>query len=135
MYIHRSQSDSPDEFDGYSLEARTDISDSESLTRQEYADDADLNKLLARYGALPPSRPLRFGEVNDELGLLEAYNALETAQEAYARAEPEVREKFPSWQSLASALASNQFDRIMGPEWAERFDPKPAQPAAATPAP
>lgn len=77
----------------------------EDKTRPEFAQDSDVNSLLARYGVLPlSSRPATFGEVDTDLDLLAAYNALQRAREAFQRLPRELREHAGDWETFARGL-------------------------------
>lgn len=103
MYHHRSQTD--ENFALVSLETGISFDPEEDRTRQEFADDADVNKLLNKYGALPPMNTVRFGEHDFDVDLLTAYSAISQAESAYSQLPESVRKAFPDWHSLAEALS------------------------------
>lgn len=80
----------------------------DDFTRQEFTQDADVNVILRRYGANLPLRPVQFGEVDTDLDLMGAYASVDAAREAHASLPDNLREAFPTWQSLAEALAQGK---------------------------
>jgi len=106
----RSQSESDADREYYSGLAAThfdpDDPDSRDMARQEFKAEADINVILRRFGVtgqIPSSRPLVFGEANYDLDLQRAMMALETAEQAHANLPPELKERYPTWQSLINA--------------------------------
>lgn len=93
--------------DLYSQMEGVDCSESADRTRQEFRDEADTNKLLARYGVGVPQKPVEFGEqFNTELQ--EALAAINTARQTYRDLTPEQRREYPTWQRLLNALESGK---------------------------
>lgn len=100
--LHRSL-DSID-FDQASLDAGLSCPACEDKTRSEFAQDSDVNSILARYGVLPQGRPLAFGEVDTDLDLLSAYSRLQEARQAFERLPKELREHAGDWATFAAGL-------------------------------
>lgn len=106
----RSQAD---HFDQDSLVAVVDCSNDEPITRQEFKDDSDINSLLSRYGALPPSsRPAVFQDIDYTQDLLSSYEALSRAETLFEGLSPQVQQFFGSWANLAQALADGTANEL-----------------------
>lgn len=101
----RSQTDLDQDF--FSLSSGLECDPAEDKARPEFAADADVNILLRKYGAVP-QRPLVYGEVNFDLDLLSAYEAVSSAVAGYARLPLSVRERFPDMATLFAAMASGE---------------------------
>lgn len=78
-------------------------------TRQEFKDDSDVNKLLARFGAIPHTgeTPV-FGEYDFDLDLQTAHEHIQQAAEAHNALPASLRAAYPSWMALAAAMASGE---------------------------
>lgn len=100
-----------------SIEGNTD------MARQEFKDDADINKLLARFGINTPTRTNpQFGEVDFTADLQGALSAIADARTAHANLPPEVKKDFPTWQRLLNALERGEIRLVSDKE-------KPVAPA------
>lgn len=82
----------------------------DSLTRQEFKDEADINKLLSRFGIGAPARPLTWGEIDYDTQLQEALHAIAAAREAHANLPAEAIAKYPNWVSLLQAIETGQLE-------------------------
>lgn len=80
----------------------------EDKARQEFKDEADINWLLRKYGALPPVQSFPQGEVDYDLSLLDAKMAMEEARAAY-EAFPRVLREQLSFQGFLAAVANGSF--------------------------
>lgn len=94
---------------GYSDDAAVDLSEP-LLTRQEDADAADVNKLLARFGvgALQADRHPIYTTTDDALTLHEAMNAIYSAERAYNRLPTEVRNRYETVGEFIRAMENGQ---------------------------
>lgn len=82
----------------------------EDLARQEFRDEADINRILLRHGVgLTNNRPLVYGETDFDLNLQDAYAAVDAARAAHGRLDPQLREKYPTWDAMLTGLASGRF--------------------------
>lgn len=104
----RTQTDG--EQDLYSLAAGLDLSEEKVITRQEYKDDADINKLLAKYGVGIPQRLPGYGEADFNIDLQQAFNAIQTAQRVWAEMPADLKDKYPSWQHLLNNIRSGELE-------------------------
>lgn len=105
----RTQVDSLGDF--YSAFTVIDSSTKPDMTRQEYKDETDTNKLLYRYGVgLVPGRaqPTWGQEVDFDLDLQTALGAVADAKRAWGDLPPNLKAAYPSWQQLLNALESGQ---------------------------
>lgn len=119
----RSQSD--DLFGFYSEVTAIDTADWKDMTRQEYKHDADINTILRNFNVLPPMRPIQFGEVDYRIDLQTALDAVKQAKRAHARLPEDVREDYPTWQSLLNGIEAGELD------FKEGDPPTPPTPPAA----
>lgn len=106
--MHPSQRTQSDQRgDAVSLESGISFPPDEDIARQEFADEADINKLLMRFGV--QSRPLVFGEFNQDLDLLTAFELVAQAEEALGKLPREVIERHGGIAGTLAAIANNVF--------------------------
>lgn len=121
-----------------------DFTGDDGMTRQEFAEECDINVLMARYqksGLLPqdPSRRPIYGDFTDMASYQEAQNILIAADEAFAALPAVVRREFENDPArfLEFAEKPENLDRLR--EWglAEPLDPalEPVEPPPAAPGP
>lgn len=83
----------------------------ESLTRQEFADEADLNILLARFG-VGQVRPMEYGkEVDYSVDLQSALGALDAARAAAWSIPEELKDRYRNWQDVLNAAETGQYQQ------------------------
>lgn len=105
----RKQTD--DNGDEWSIATAT-INEEPSLTRGEFKDDADINRLLARFGVNQQVRQdPRFTEVDYNLDLQQAYAALDAASRAQLQVPEELRSKYPDWLTILNGAESGEYQR------------------------
>lgn len=92
-----------------SLETAIDCSTMPDLARQEFKDETDVNKVLARYGVNTPLRQPEYSTVDYDMDLQQALAAIETAQEALRKLPPQLRQKYPTWETLLAGLYQGTF--------------------------
>lgn len=80
----------------------------EDRARQEFKNEADINWLLRKYGALPPVQSFPQGEVDFDLSLLDAKMAIADARSAY-EAFPRVLRENLSFAGFLEAVANGSF--------------------------
>lgn len=104
----RTQVDEEQDF--YSLAAGIHFTGPESrdVARQEFKEEADVNQILARYGVNAPQRQAVFGETDFTLDLQQAFGAIDAAKSAHHKLPPNLKEKYPTWQSVLNAIESGQ---------------------------
>ena len=102
-------------FDDVSVVNGLFCSEEEDMTRQEFRDEADVNKLMMRHGLVP--RPVQYGEWDFDQDLTSSVQTRQAVSEAYAVLPQEVRAKFPDMGSVWAAIASGALK--IGPEGVE----------------
>lgn len=95
----------------YSRRGALDCSDSTDVARQEFKSEADVNVLLQKYGVGIPQKQVAFGDTNFDIDLQEALAAVQAAKRAYRQLPPELRQRYPSWQTLLNNLASGRITK------------------------
>lgn len=79
------------------------------MARQEFAQEADLNYMLSRFGITPERNAPTYGEWDDTLDLQSALTSVAEARMAFAGLPPELREKFGSMEELMRAYNNGSF--------------------------
>lgn len=107
---HRTQIDGKQ--DTVSAAAGLDYSKEPTKVREEFADEQDVNNILARLGHQGPEalnqRNGIYGEVNWDLDLQAATIAAQEARDAYHRLPKELKELYPDMASLLNAVEADQ---------------------------
>lgn len=80
------------------------MAESKDTARQEYGDEANINKLLARFGVHTPVGKVTFGEVDYSVNLQDAFQAIADAKEAHRRLPADLKTDYPTWQALLNAI-------------------------------
>lgn len=94
--------------DEYSERARIDFTGTDSLVRPEFADDADINKLLRRYGIDQQLRPVTYGkEYDDTIDLQMAFAAIKAAEGI--EIPEELRTKYNHWSKVLEGAESGEY--------------------------
>lgn len=92
--------------DEFSRRTRKSFIGTVDLARQEFKDEQDINKMLARYGvpqALAAQRATT-EEVNFDMDLQQALHNIRETRAAFNRLPQHLREKYSTWQQLLAAL-------------------------------
>lgn len=89
-----------DASDGAILENGTENKD---MARQEFAQEADVNYMLSRFGITPERGAPTYGEWDDTIDLQQAIASVTEARSAYADLPEELRKKFGSMEELLEA--------------------------------
>lgn len=93
--------------DAWSNETAIHFEGTVDRARPEFKDDADINVILGRFGAHAPQKQMVFGnEVDYNLDLQQALTAIEDAKTAHRDLPTNLKERYPTWQSLLNALDS-----------------------------
>lgn len=80
-----------------------DIIENKDMARQEFAQDADINYMLHRFGLTPARGAPTFGEWDDTLDLQQALTSVTEARDAYKDLPEELKNKFSSMEQLLDA--------------------------------
>lgn len=81
----------------------------EDVTRQEFKDETDINKLLTRYGGNVPLRAATYGgTVDDNIDLQQALGAIADAKHAWRNLPENLRNRYTDWRQLLNALENGQ---------------------------
>lgn len=109
FYPHRTQSDGL----GDAESARTaTINDEESLTRQEFKNEADINWILARHGVNTQVRAdPQYTETDYGMDLQQAYLATEIASSI--QAPEELRKQFPDWLAIMHGVHDGSYMKAL----------------------
>lgn len=86
----------------------------DSLTRQEFKDDADVNLLLKKYGVDTPVRAFQqaqFTEVDYNVDLQQALAAVNEAKRVTGAVPEELRDKYPTWKHVLDGVESGQYGK------------------------
>lgn len=78
-----------------------------SLTRQEDAPDADINRLMKRFGVtgqMPQPRIGTSSVVDFDVDLQGALIVINQTKEAHASLPKHIRKRYPTWQALLTAV-------------------------------
>lgn len=118
--------------DQYSLASGIACDEAEDVTRQEFADEADVNVILRRFGVgnLPPMQPLTFGEVDYDLDLQGAYAAVRDATLAHQNLPEAIRANYPTWEDVYAGMERGELVYQDG-----RLQVKPTEPSNVQPPP
>lgn len=106
--VPRGQNDGQQEV--YSDAAAILTPEDDGKARQEYKNDADVNRILARHGVGPvPQHQTFYSEIDFDLDLQGAITATQAAQEAYSRMPMTLRKKYPTYLDVLNGIKSGQF--------------------------
>lgn len=93
-----------DNFDDITISSGLFCDSEEDVTRQEFKDEADINKVLQRHGVMP--RPVQYGEWNFDEDLTSSVQARQAVDDAYMALPADVRAQYPDMGSVWAAIAS-----------------------------
>lgn len=83
--------------------------DAKDMTRQEFKDDADINKIMARFGYnLPQKNGPAFSEIDWTIDLQQAFTARDELEAGFQKLPEAVRRKYPGWIALSQAMARGE---------------------------
>jgi len=101
----RSQGDSDKVRAGWSDDSALVCPVGEDRTRQEFADDADVNVILRRFSAGGfESRPVSYGMQDFGLDLQSVLASAEIASAAWLKVPEAARARYGGWQELLAAI-------------------------------
>lgn len=120
--------------DAVSNAARISFEGTQSLVRPEYADEADINILLRRYGINQQLKPIIYGkEIDDSLDLQTALGAIEAAKSI--KVPEELRGKFNNWQEVLAAAETGQYQYELEQLAKQKAEAEAAKRASEIPTP
>lgn len=82
----------------------SDSDDNKDTARQEFAQEADVNYMLSRFGITPPRGAPTYGEWDDTIDLQIALESVREAREGYKTLPKELRDKFGSMEEFLRAI-------------------------------
>lgn len=83
----------------------------ETLVRQEFKDEVDINRIVSRFGlnAFANSiQPPEFGDRDFNLDLQTAQQVARDMREAWATLPPDLVKKYPTWLDLLAAVDNGE---------------------------
>lgn len=92
----------------YSLETALDCSTKPDLARQEFKEETDVNKVLARYGIDGIRREPQYSSVDYDMDLQQALESIREAERGIARLPTELRSKYDTWERLLDGAYNGQ---------------------------
>lgn len=93
----------------------------EQQTRQEMAADSDINHLINKYGQVPPPlHPMEFTATDFDMDLTMAMQSMQEARDSYHALPDAVKQLYPTWQSLAHAIAAGDANPALGDDLIKR---------------
>lgn len=93
----------------YSVETGLDCSDRPDLARQEFKDETDVDKVLARYGVDGLKRRPEYSEVDYNMDLQTSLESIREAERAIAKLPTELRGKYSTWERLLDGAYNGEF--------------------------
>lgn len=93
----------------YSLLTGLDCSDLPDMARQEFKDESDVNKVLARYGVDGIQRPPQYSAVDYDMDLQQSLESIREAERAIAKLPEELRGKYSTWERLLDGAFKGEF--------------------------
>lgn len=112
----------------YSRETGIDCSDLPDRARQEFKDETDVNKILARYGVEAIMRgEAQYSEVDYDMDLQKALACIEEAERSIAKLPAEIYSKYPTWEQFTAGA----FNGNLKTDLAAYHEEKAAETAAA----
>lgn len=94
----------------YSYETGLDCSDLPDMTRQEFKDETDVNKILARYGVDGMRlREPQYSEVDYDTDLQQSLESIREAERAINKLPEELRGKYSTWERLLDGAFNGEF--------------------------
>lgn len=100
--VLRHQAD--EQQDEYSIGTALDFTNAKDVTRQEFKDETDINRILGRFGLDTPVRTRPFsGDIDWDLDLQTALGAIQAAREMHARLPQHLKEKYPTYKEVLAA--------------------------------
>lgn len=106
----------------------------ESLVRTEFAEEADIEYMLTRFGVNQQLRPVTYGqEVDYSLNLADAIELLNRVEPIKDAVPPELRAKYPNWRILVNAVNTGEYEHDLATLQKLKAAESPPTAGAATP--
>lgn len=115
----------------YSYETALDCSDKPDLARQEFKDETDVNKVLARYGIDGMQRPVEYQQVDYDADLQQMLASIQEAERAISKLPAEIYSKYPTWEQILDGAFNGTFKADITAYYADKAAEKAALDAAA----
>lgn len=97
---------------------------SEDKARQEFAEEADVNVILRRFGAGGfEMRPVQYGVQDTDLDLQTVYAAAAVAQDGWLKLPEHLRRRYPGWPELLAAVDRGEAS-LVDPDGVESKPPE-----------
>lgn len=95
----------------YSDEAGLSFEGTEVLTRQEFAEESNINNILTKHGINPLTmKEMTWGqEIDERIDLQTALYAIEQARTIMPHVPQELRAKYDNWQKVLNAVESGEY--------------------------
>lgn len=108
----------------------------EDRTRQEFKDETDVNRIVARFFPFaPPMNPVQYGEQDMGVDLFGSMLAIQNAKAVYGEAPSALLEKYPTFETFVEAFMSGQVVIDQGEAAGGGSSPPAGAPSASGSAP
>lgn len=95
----------------YSDATAIDFTHSKDVTRQEFKDDADTSKILARFGISGVTqKPIVFGERDFDMDLQRSIELVKEATDAWHKMPAHAKDKYPTYIDMLRAADQGTLD-------------------------
>lgn len=84
----------------------------EDKTRQEFKNESDANWLLRRYGANVPLLNVQYGEQDFDLDRLQAINAVQRLDSAFAQLPEHIQSRYGNWDNVFKAIQTGDLTTL-----------------------
>lgn len=83
----------------------------EDRTRQEDADETDINRILERFGVgqTPQQRQVSYGELDYTMDLYTALESTAEAKRGHAKLPNDLKKLYPTWKHFLEGLSNGRF--------------------------
>lgn len=95
----------------YSDATAVDFTHSKDVTRQEFKNDADTNKILARFGLSGlTQKPIVFGERDFDIDLQRSLALVKEANDAWRKMPDHAKDRYPTYADMLRAAENGTLD-------------------------
>lgn len=100
--------------DEISRKLRRSFQGTDDHARQEFKNEQDINKMLARYGVpgAVAAQRATIGEVNFDMDLQQSLHMLQETRAAYNRLPADLQQKYGSWQAILAAIEAGELTEL-----------------------